>query len=235
MAKRHCVVISDTHGYHNSLDIPMCDILLHCGDYSTSGTFREFLDFIHWFSGLTQCKDKVFIAGNHDLIMENGNSYKNKKPNPELKKMCVEICRRLNIHYLENSKVQLQGLTIYGSPNSPKFGDWGFPMKDIEEERKIYSKIPKNTDILLTHCPPRAILDIGGRNWQHLGSIGLQEAALKKKPKYHCFGHIHESFGETRFHDINFINASYCGMPYNRLNDYKEFYIEVGNEESVPK
>lgn len=229
---RTCVVISDTHNSHHTIkDLPPADFIFHCGDFSTYGTLREFLSFITWFSGLDQYTHKVFIAGNHDMILDNGATWKTKsskrKIDYDLKDMCVEVCRRLNVKYLENSSCHLMGLTIYGSPNSPKFGKWGFPMNTYEDEVKTYSHIPKHTDILLTHCPPRFILDIGGRHNENLGSRGLQERVVSVKPQVHCFGHIHESYGMTTFIDTKFINASYCGIPYSVHNEPIYFEVEV--------
>jgi len=45
----------------------------------------------------------------------------------------------------------------------------------------------------------------------HGGSTGLREVCLKRKPKYHIFGHIHESAGHREFNDITFLNV--CNLP----------------------
>ena len=234
MTTRTCVVISDTHNYHETLEghgtgaqLPAADFLFHCGDFSVMGSFSEFLNFINWFSSLKQFKHKVFIAGNHDMIMENGACWKNKKVDMELRELCISISRKLGVHYLENNSVQLGGLTIYGSPNTVKFGDWGFPLHTYAEEVNVFSSIPEHTDILLTHSPPKFILDIGGRQYENLGSVGLQQRVVKVAPQVHCFGHIHESFGEAKFLDTHYINASYCGIPYNKFNNYVTFEVEV--------
>jgi Icc-related predicted phosphoesterase len=207
--------------------LPPADFIFHCGDFSMGGTVKEYLDFIQWLSSLDQYKHKVFIAGNHDMILENGGSWRNRKEDLELKQLCIDIARKLNVTYLDNSSCQIMGLHIYGSPNSPTFCGWGFPMKDFAEEVRVYSKIPEHTDILLTHCPPKYLLDIGGRKNANLGSRGLQQRVVQVMPKVHCFGHIHESFGQAKFLDTLYINASYCGIPYNRFNSFVKFEVEV--------
>ena len=58
-----------------------------------------------------------------------------------------------NFIYLENSYIELNGLTIYGSPHTPNFKKKAFTMLDDELKEK-WKKIPENIDILLTHTPP---------------------------------------------------------------------------------
>ena len=54
--------------------------------------------------------------------------------------------------------------------------------------------MPKQVDILITHCPPFGILDKANSN-KNGGSKALQAISAHRKPKYHIFGHIHEGFG----------------------------------------
>lgn len=57
---------------------------------------------------------------------------------------------------------------------------------------KKWDLIPSNIDILMTHMPPKHILDktSSGKHW---GSSSLREKVLKEiKPKVHVFGHVHE-------------------------------------------
>lgn len=42
--------ISDTHGLHQRLTIPKCDILIHSGDITNVGEPREIADFFKWFN-----------------------------------------------------------------------------------------------------------------------------------------------------------------------------------------
>jgi hypothetical protein len=61
--------------------------------------------------------------------------------------------------YLENSSVNVFGYNIFGSPNTIEFFDWAFE-KNEEELDQIYSQIPENTDIVVTHGPAYEILDL---------------------------------------------------------------------------
>ena len=52
-------------------------------------------------------------------------------------------------------------------------------------------------DVLVTHEPPRGILDVAF-NGQHAGSERVHEMIARLRPKVHTFGHIHESPGIVR-------------------------------------
>jgi Icc-related predicted phosphoesterase len=54
--------------------------------------------------------------------------------------------------------------------------------------------IPSDIDILVTHCPPKGILDDGER-W---GCPILKELTDIAEPKIHLFGHCHETSGEKK-------------------------------------
>ena len=69
----------------------------------------------------------------------------------------------------------------------------------------------------MTHGPPREILDsnprgelIGGKK---LGDPKLREQILERvKPKFHCFGHIHDGHGVKKVDSTCFINAAICTL-----------------------
>ena len=66
--------ISDTHGYHDLLEIPEgIDMVIHSGDCSNPrdpyNNEPEVRGFIDWFSSL-DIKYKVYVAGNHDTSLK---------------------------------------------------------------------------------------------------------------------------------------------------------------------
>ena len=79
-------------------------------------------------------------------------------------------------------------LTIFGSPWTPRHGNWAFQYAPDENIWK--DTIPEDTDILVTHGPPKAHLDRGGLSCDFL----LQEI-WRVPPKLHVFGHIHAGYG----------------------------------------
>ena len=79
--------------------------------------------------------------------------------------------------------------------------------------------IPENTDVLITHSPPKGIMDISKRGNVSTGSPSLfNEVLYRIKPKIHVFGHIHEGYGIEERDGIKFINASNMNMYYDLVN-----------------
>ncbi len=196
------ICISDTHGYHDQLQMPKGDMLLHAGDISRMGTVEEIAKFNDWL-GTLHYEYKIIIAGNHDFLFEE---------EPQKAKSLIT-----NAIYLENSGVEIEGLNIWGSPISPWFFDWAFNQKRGEDIKKFWDKIPENTDILITHGPPMNILDCTTKG-QYVGCEELLPAVERIKPKIHLFGHIHEAFGEYKNANTHFINASMLDIRYKVVN-----------------
>lgn len=181
--------ISDTHGLHDELKPMGGDLLIHAGDITEYGTEEEVEDFLKWFS-VQPFKYKIFIAGNHDLFFEDCTSSKRKKITPA------------GIIYLQNSGVEIEGLKIWGSPVTPYFLGMAFNAREGKEIKKVWNKIPDGTNILITHGPPKGILDNG------IGSEELLERINNIKPFIHVFGHVHEFNGIENRNETTFINAA---------------------------
>lgn len=207
------VFISDTHGQHRKLkNLPKGDLIIHGGDVSKLGKDHEVEDFIHWFLRLDYAH-KIFIAGNHDFYFEDYSL------DFILKKLTS------NCHYLCNSGVEIEGLKFWGSPVTPTFFNWAFNEDRGKPIKNFWDLIPRDTDILITHGPPKNILDktVSDVN------VGCEEL-LKKvkvlKPKFHLFGHIHESYGIETKHNVTFINASLLNEKYEMANLPIEINLE---------
>lgn len=201
------VCISDTHGYHNQIkDLPDGEMIIHAGDISDIGTFKQIYDFVKWYSSLPY-KHKVFIAGNHDFgLYRVGVGYKIS---------IMEMFRKEGLTYLEDKGITIEGVKIWGSPITPTFGNWAF-MKDRGDDiKQHWDKIPDDTDILITHGPPQKILDLTTQNI-HAGCADL--LYCEKYPKYHIFGHIHEGYGIEEINDTTYINASLLDEMYQLVN-----------------
>ena len=199
------VFISDTHSQHRKVKLPEGDMLIHAGDVSIRGLEHEIKDFLEWFSE-QQFQYKIFIAGNHDFFFE-------QKPAEYIVNLIPE-----NIIYLNDNGVEIEGLKIWGSPIQPWFFDWAFQRRPGPDIQKHWDMIPADTDILITHGPPKNVLDLTVRNIL-AGCSGLLETVQVIKPQVHVFGHIHEAAGEHHKHGIHFINASLVDLKYNIVND----------------
>lgn len=196
------VIISDTHLRHlkSPINVPECDLLIHCGDALGKGSIEELRLFVPWLEGL-KAKHKVFVPGNHDVIFE-------KNPISARKELGG------NIVFLQDRQVEIEGLKIYGSPWQPEFCDWAFNLPRGFPLRKKWEAIPDGIDILVTHGPPLGILDFSRFGNEHVGCGDLRQELHRIKPKLHCFGHIHGDYGTTAWANILFVNASICDEGY---------------------
>ena len=123
------------------------------------------------------------------------------------------------IMYLEDSGVEIKGLKIYGSPHQPTFFDWAFNVRR-GKLKQYWDRIPEGLDILITHGPPKGILDQSEPHLgsEHLGCDELMAAVERVKPKLHVFGHIHGGYGKVGYVNTTFINASICDEQYRPTN-----------------
>ena len=177
--------ISDTHGYHDLLKLPAgIDMVIHSGDCSNPrdpyNNEPEVREFIHWYKELP-IKHKIYVAGNHDTSIEKGLVTK-------------KDFEDYNIHYLEDDLITIEGLLIYGNPYTPQFGNWAFMKDRVKLDRYWTKAMPGYVDILVTHGPPKGILDKSYSREDVLemcGDKSLLNKVLEVEPKYHLFGHIH--------------------------------------------
>ena len=178
--------ISDTHTYHGFLKVPKgIDMVIFSGDCSNPRNHiinePEVLNFLTWFATV-EAKHKIMIAGNHDSSIES-------------KIVSKEIIESYGIIYLENEDMIIEGIKIWGGPFTPTFGNWSF-MKARHKLERVWNKIPDDTDIVITHGPPKGILDYTydfSNNIFRCGCNALLKKMLVLKPKLCLFGHIHNN------------------------------------------
>ena len=75
-----------------------------------------------------------------------------------------------------------------------------------QELKKIEDHVDKNT-ILITHSPPKGILD-KVTNGLYAGSVSILDLVKAKQPIFHIFGHIHEAFGRSKIGSTICCNSS---------------------------
>lgn len=193
------IIISDTHGEHDSLGKLSGDVLIHCGDIGIGSkpTIDQVLHLDHWF-GAQDFKLKMCIGGNHDFALQSS-----AQRNSSLFK---------NAEYLEDRAVAFGGLLFYGAPWTPELKDWAYYLNDTEL-RARWAKIPDETDVLITHTPPFGVLDKNSSG-RSCGCITLRERVMQVQPRLHCFGHIHASAGTAVEQGTIFVNAAVVGRTY---------------------
>ena len=209
--------ISDSHGKHKLLTEKLTygNFLIHSGDITNNGKEREVRDFLKWFNGLHNYDFKIFIAGNHDFLFEQ---------QPEKAREIVSEYK--NVIYLEDEEIELWDFKFYGTPWQPYFHNWAFNLKRMSMELKNkYEAIPDDVNILLTHSPPKGILDRTMNTYSQEGSDLLLENVLRVKPMIHTFGHIHEGYGEKNLHGIQFLNSS--NMTYDQFLENDPINLEI--------
>ena len=177
--------VSDTHTYHDLLKIPSgLDMIIHSGDCSNPrdpyNNEPEVRDFIDWYKELP-IKYKIYVAGNHDTSIEK-------------KLVTKKDFEEAGIIYLENESVTIEGIKIFGSPHTPNFGNWAFMNERTKLERFWRLAIEEDVDIVITHGPPKGILDKSYDRNHYMESCGdksLLNRILEVQPAYCLFGHIH--------------------------------------------
>jgi hypothetical protein len=202
--------ISDTHNRHRGLEIPAdVSAVFHCGDESHLGSplrnQPECRAFFEWYTSLP-IEHKFFVPGNHSTAFGQGLVTPDEYP---------------SVRFLVHAGCEWEGLKIFGTPYTPLFFNWAY-MKPRPELDAVWQTIPDDTDILLSHGPPKGILDVT-RDWRtrapiHVGSRSLTRHVLERiQPKLHAFGHIHDepeidNFGIVDQQGIRFINCSCCDL-----------------------
>ena len=213
--KTRFLVISDTHGRNSipSSNEP-ADVAIHCGDLTMGSTLQEFKAAINLLKQIN-APLKLVIAGNHDFTLDPSsflNKIREAQRLQDIDPLLIEKeygygrqARELfdHVDMKEKSGIKLldegthyftlhngASLTVYASPYTPSFGEWGFQYTSNE----CHDFAIGNVDLVMTHGPPRGILDntISGRR---AGCEHLFERVALSRPRMHCFGHIHGSWG----------------------------------------
>ena len=199
--------IADIHG--SLIDIPECDILCICGDILPLHIQRKEFTSIAWLSGPFQkwcleapCNHVIMIWGNHDFIGEKlYNKPKYMQEGWEQEELLFQNDDKHKIHILQDESVVINNIKFYGTPWCPALTSWAF-YGNSDELKNKFENIPYDTNVLLTHCPPKfgqQGIVLQPNNWNYLSNFGceeLQEAiekkfALKSTTTHIFSGHIH--------------------------------------------
>ncbi|MDQ8203354.1 metallophosphatase domain-containing protein [Pelagicoccus sp. SDUM812003] len=189
------VALSDTHFSALPKRRLEGDILIHAGDFydSCDQSDIDLVQLNRWFAD-QDFKEKIYVPGNHDY--------------PVFRSWSRNETKLTEAKLLVDRSLAFEGYRIYGSPWVPNCG-MAFEI-DEEDIFEKWEAIPNDTDILITHMPPRYILD----SVPHIGNLGcpdLQARVFQFRPKVHVFGHVHACFGCARLECITFANASQLG------------------------
>lgn len=212
------VCLSDTHTRTRHLRVPSGDVLLHTGDFSLDGSPDQVLAFSQFLASLS-FTHKIVIAGNHDITFDTEHyeemkerfGIENGGESNETKALLTGCT------YLEDSGVTVEGYHIWGSPWTPSPFDWAFNLHSPPVIQAKWSLIPADTDILLTHSPPREVLD-RCCDGTHAGCRELRTRVGEVRPLVHVFGHVHEAYGTVEVDNTLFVNAAICNHRHKAVN-----------------
>lgn len=190
-------VISDTHDRHGEIDLPAGDLLIHCGDmFNLSDRAAQQVGAMDEWFGRQKFERILCTGGNHDRQLEAA-----LKQHPQPFR---------NAYFLSDEMVEYRGLKIFGAPWVPELKSHAF-FRERSALAAAWARIPADIDILVTHTPPRGILDTSSRG-RSLGCPSLASELPRIAPRVHCFGHVHAGAGRREVGGTLFINAaSYDG------------------------
>ncbi|KAK3334525.1 Metallo-dependent phosphatase-like protein [Neurospora tetraspora] len=218
------LLLSDTHirsRSKNPLPFPVpsipggADIVIHAGDITDSSKLSEFSLCLSYLRQLN-APLKLIIAGNHDYTLDlpvysqrveaqSKSAGMGQLTLPRRKglgevgeaKRLLEEARKDGIFYLEEGTHRFElangaRLVVYASPATPAFGSQGFQY--TQEEGHVFD-VPPEADVVISHGPPRGVLDVSRLTRTSCGSVELWERVKEVRPRLHVFGHIHEAWG----------------------------------------
>lgn len=198
--KIRIVCVSDTHNASpgEGYTLPKGDMLIHAGDWTNQGSAKELQKAMSWLRQ-ADFEVKVVVAGNHELSLDERCAEKDDD---------ALAIRRLvresdDIFYLEHedATIDVKGvnLRVFGSPCSLAASErqWAFQYPEDQAER-VWSAIPGDTDIVITHTPPAGHQDLS-KHWVG-GCSALLRKLSRTKPLLHICGHCHEGRGGQVVH-----------------------------------
>ena len=226
--------ISDLHGFYPTLEGG--DLLIVAGDLTRSDQPNQYMEFREWLQS-QDYQNKIVIGGNHDTAVEDGRfSFSSHWLGAEY--LCDSGC---SLGYRKDPKeLTFDILKVWGSPWTPWFHGINpkckaWTLQGDSKLAKKWAKIPKETDILITHGPPFGFGDLADRIEnngttfrlenngttfrQHVGSESLLKRVLElQNLKLHIFGHIHEDYHDFQYAKPRMINCSHVNRAYQPVN-----------------
>jgi predicted phosphodiesterase len=206
------LILSDTHGAQLTQNLPPCDVLLHCGDLTEDGTPESISSALQDLSKV-EAKLKLVIAGNHEISLDKEYwlSQGGAEIDAERAQALVSSDGEAGQHGITFLSEGTHTFNlpcgaifkIYASPYTPGCGTSAFqyptgsdrfnppgttPSWATNTATEI-SIIPGDVDIVMTHGPPKYILDETAN--ASAGCEHLRNAIARVQPRLHCFGHIH--------------------------------------------
>ena len=198
-------------------------------------TFSDIHDDLHAAAHLVDRSTEVDVvvgAGDYSMPMQGLGKIidalkKIEKPtalvsgNCENTKALKDACRAWpHAHVLHGEQINLNGISFFGIgggiPITP-FGSWSYDFSE-NDALQLLEDCPSG-GVLISHSPPKGILDISSGG-ESLGSTAVKETIAAKNPQLVVCGHIHASAGKIeRLGDTTIINAGPRGIIWDLKQD----------------
>ena len=217
--------ISDTHG--GLPEIPECDVLVIAGDIVPLSLQRSVPGSLWWFESTftdwvesLKCEKVILIAGNHDFVFDPRlGAYDDTKISKS------KVSDKL-VYLGPGESYEYNSKTFYSFPWTPVLKRWAFYL-DHDDLVKECSKIPKDLDVLIAHCPPKVgqVGVVMQKNYNHGKDFGceeLKDALQTRNVKYCICGHIHSGNKNVQVMDNNIKTKIYNVSLLDE--DYIEYY-----------
>lgn len=188
------LALGDTHNKHSDLtqhiqqmlqSDPDIAMIIHTGDVTDNqdpfSNRQQFRQFAEWFCKF-EVPYKILVPGNHDVSV------------PTYPYLCSEFpVMQVLIH----RSLVIDGINFFGSPFTPTYPTWAYHV-DRNTSHLYWSQVPDNVDVLITHGPAHGIGDktsmgVPKGEIKSLGDAHLLTRIKQIEPKYHIFGHFHDS------------------------------------------
>ncbi len=212
------IALADTHGKHSELTQHIQDLLdsdpdirmiIHAGDaadvYDPLLNRQELRRFLRWFESF-DVEYRVFVPGNHDTGIEYFPSV---------------LSEFSDVDFLIHQELIVEGIRFFGSPFTPSFHNWAYNV-DRNLLESYWSQIPERTDVLITHGPAYGIGDATNIGLpkgvvKGFGDVHLLHRVQEIQPKYHIFGHFHDTLTELTIknngiHRQDGIKTKFCNV-----------------------
>jgi len=161
--------------------------------------------------GKVEARLKLVIAGNHEIsldkqywLSQGGSEASSGRAHTLISEASQNVITFLFEGTYSFNLLCGATFNIYASPYTPRFDTSAFQYPSGEDrfnhagttpswaqnaDTKL-SIIPENVDIVMTHGPPKYILD-ETNDRDGAGCEHLRRAVARVQPRVHCFGHIH--------------------------------------------
>lgn len=173
--------LADGHGWLPP--VPRCDVLVVAGDFQCHHDPARAAAWFDtrvraWLAKTGLPADRVvYVPGNHDRVFAEHPG----------------LVAGLPWTVLADAGATVAGLAVWGTPWTLRYGKYAF-MGDDPGLAAPFALIPDGLDVLVSHGPPRGVLDRTADGLD-VGGESLLAAVRRVRPRLHLFGHVHEGRG----------------------------------------